>query len=164
MTHSETTLDYLEDLGISLSIPVLSEGRTFDIEIRPCFTGPFCLPDDYEQASPAYLIHHGKLCFQKPITIMMRHHANLVSEEDCEDMAFFSASSTPQYSVESYPVYKFKKINTPDCIFKPGELVGQISLKHFCIVTSGKRKRAEEAPDESSDSSASTKKHQGMVM
>ena len=113
-----------------------------NISIHPCFSGPFELPDQYESASPAYLIHSDKKEFQKNITIRMHHYISLQSEEDCEDMAFLSASPTPEYR-GSRPVYTFKEICRPKGIFRPGNQVGEISLRHFCIVEIGMKKAEE---------------------
>ena len=144
-------------MGISISVPqnsLSSEEESSEMQIRPCFTGPFELPEDYEPASPAYLVHHNKTCFQKDITIKMHHYANLECEEDCEDMAFLSASSTPEYR-ESNPVYTFKETRGTKGVFKPGDQVGEISLRHFCLMRAGKRKRKTRKSD------SSPKKHQG---
>ena len=156
LTPSEATIGQLHVTGVSIFVPsnsLNSEDEYSDLRIQPCFTGPFELPDDYKPASPAYLICHNRMHFQKDITIRMHHYANLQSEEDCEDMAFLSASSTPEYS-ESCPVYNFKEIQTAKGIFKPGVQVGEIALRHFCLVRAGKRKRTGKSDN-------STKKHQG---
>lgn len=143
-------------MGISISVPrnsISSGEESSDMLIRPCFTGPFTLPENYQPASPTYLICHDMKDFQKDITIRMHHHASLQSEEDCEDMTFLTASSTPEYR-GSRPVYTFKEIPGAMGIFKPGDQVGEISLRHFCFVRAAKRKR-DETPESSS------KKHRG---
>ena len=146
-------------MGISVSIPADSLGSSaepVELSIRPCFSGPFELPDQYESASPAYLIHHDKMDFQKDITIRMHHYASLQSEEDCEDMAFLSASSTPEYR-GSRPVYTFKEIHGAKGIFRPGDQVGEISLRHFSFSkVARKRKRGAVASVDSQE-----KKDQG---
>ena len=151
ITSSGATIDRLQDLGISISVPEGSlspSEEPLDLHIHPCFCGPFRLPQEYESASPAYLIHHSKkTSFQKDITIRIHHHASIGSEEDCEEMAFLSASSTPEY-IESHqdkgvvhPVYTFKKIHGgANTKFRPGDQVGEISLRHFCIVKTGKQR------------------------
>ena len=152
LMSSEATIDRLEDLGVSVFVPqnaLSSKEESLDIQIRPCFSGTFQLPDDYEPASPAYLIHHNKMHFQKDITIKMLHYANLHSEEDCDNMIVFSASSTPEY-MGSRPVYTFKKSHEANSVFKPGDVVGEISLQHFCFEIIGrKRQRAEERSNDS---------------
>ena len=144
-----------KSMGLSLHVPEGLLGAEWNI--HPCFTGPFKLPDKYESASPAYLILHNKAPFQKNVTVRMHHYANLRSEEDCKDMTFLSASSMPEYR-DSHPVYTFKEIVGSKGIFKPGDQVGEVSLRHFCLVKTVKRKRTEK---ESSDPEASPKKQQG---
>ena len=98
------TIGGVEDMGISISVThnsIHPEGSS-DISIRPCFTGPFELPENYEPASPSYLICHDMKDFQKDVTIRMHHYASLQGEEDCEDMAFLTASSTPEYRKSEY--------------------------------------------------------------
>ena len=143
LTSSKVTVGGVTDMGISLSATqnlMNSEEESSDMLIRPCITGPFELPKNYEPASLSYLIHHNMKDFQKDVTIRMHHHASLQNEEDCEDMAFLTASSTPEYR-ESRPVYTFKEIQGSKGIFKPGDQVGEISLRHFCLVRVAKRKR-----------------------
>ena len=143
-------------MGISIFVnhnTISFKKESSDISICPCFTGPFELPENYEPASPSYLIRHDMKDFQKDVTIRMHHYASLQSEEDCEDMAFLTASSTPEYR-ESRPVYTFKEIQGAKGIFKPGDQVGEISLRHFCFMRAAKRKR-QKTPESSS------KKHKG---
>ena len=131
----------LKDIGISISFPddSLHLAESLDLSIHPCFCGPFQLPDGYESASPAYLIRHSKKVeFQKDITVKIHHYTCLLSEQDCEDMVFLSASSTPVYR-ESSPVYIFREIQGAKGEFRPGDQVGQIGLRHFCIMKVGKR-------------------------
>jgi hypothetical protein len=156
LTSSATTIGQLEDIGVSVSVPEKSLGssrKASDFGIYPCFSGPFELPDEYESASPAYLLRHDKVDFQKDLTIRMRHYACLEREEDCEDMVFLSASSTPE-NRESCPVYTFKEIHGAKRMFKAGDQVGEISLRHFCF-TKIARKRHRKGV-------AAGKKHEGM--
>ena len=154
------TIGDVEDMGISISVNQntisLEEESSNLMSICPCLTGPFELPENYEPASPSYLIRHNIKDFQKDVTIRMHHYASLQNEEDCEDMAFFTASSTPEYR-ESRPVYTFKEIQGAKGIFKPGEQVGEISLSHFCFLRAAKRKRGDTPVPESSP-----KRHKGI--
>ena len=162
LTSKEATIGQLCD-GISVYVPtnaLSSEDEPSELSVRPCFTGPFELPADYKPVSPAYLIRHSKTRFQKDITIRMHHYANLQNESDCEDMAFLTASSTPEYRW-AQPVYVFKEIPGARGVFKPGEQVGEISLQHFCLVTAGKRERPEDSEDSSESPESSSKRHQG---
>ena len=149
----------LEGVGICVSIPEDSLSPMEDpltLQIYPCFTGPFQLPDDCESASPAYLIKPSRRVeFKKYVRVEIHHYACLESEEDCDDMVFLSASATPEFR-ESGPVYVFKEIKKG--VFQPGYQVGEIALRHFCLVKVAKRKRSE------SPESSEIKKSKGMTM
>ena len=123
------------DTGISLSIPEISlSEKKVDFIIHPCFSCPFELPPGYEPASPVYLIQPSRKVNIKGrgATLEIQHYVCLVSEEDCEEMAFFSGSLTPQVR-ESGPVYVFKEIKQAKGLFKPNCQVSQIVLSHFCL-------------------------------
>ena len=148
----------LKGTGIWLSIPeksiLSSSEEPLIMYIRTCFSEPFELPEDYEPASPAYLIKCSrKVVFQKSITVKIHHYVCLESKDDCDDMVFLSASSIPKDG-KSGPRYSFRKIEDARVSFRPGHQVGEIMLKHFCVIRAGKRKRKK------SDSSRS-KKHKG---
>ena len=140
----------LKGTGIWLSIPspeksILSSSskEPLAIYIRTCFSGPFELPEDYESASPAYLIRCSrKVEFQKTttVTVKIHHYACLESEEDCDDMVFLSASSTPEIDM-SGPKYRFRKIEDARVSFRPGHQVGEITLKHFYLIRVARRRR-----------------------
>ena len=151
----------LKGMGVCLSVPEESLSSTEEpltLTIHPCFSGPFELPDDCESASPAYLIKHSRRVeFQKDITVKIHHYASLESEEDCDDMVFLSASSTPEFR-GSRPVYVFKEIEGVKGVFRPGYQVGEIALRHFCIIKIGKRKRTPKSSDSRS------KKSKGMII
>jgi hypothetical protein len=156
LTLSATTIGQLEDIGVSVSVPensLSSSKKALNFRIRPCFSGPFELPDEYESAGPAYLLRHDKVDFQKDLTIRMHHYACVESEEDCEDMVFLSASSTPEYR-ESRPVYTFKEIHGSKGVFKAGDQVGEISLRHFCFTKIARKRHRQEI--------TAGKKHEGM--
>ena len=161
----ETLIHKLKDVGISVFIPENSlsiEEESLDLSIHACFSGPFELPNGYESASSTYLITHNKrVTFSKDVTVRMHHYACLKSEEDCEDMVFLSASSTPAYRESDPPVYVFRKIQGAKGIFKPGDQVGEISLRHFCLLKIGKRKREEDEDEEVDNSESSPKLSKG---
>ena len=154
-------------MGISISVPKGSlspSEEPLDLHIHPCFRGPFRLPKKYISASPAYLICHSKKTnFHKDITIRIHHYACLESEEDCEEMTFLSASSTPEYKESRqdegvvHPVYTFKKIRGANAKFRPVDQVGEISLRHFCIIKVGRKRSIQD----SSVEAESEKKHKG---
>lgn len=148
-TLMDSSIGCLDKHGISIFVPensICSEEEISDMHIHPCFTGPFQLPDDYEPASPAYLICH-KVHFQKDIIVRMCHYANLRSKADCEQMTFLTASSTPKYE-ESKPVYHFK-VNKAKGIFKPENQIGEIAIRHFCFKMIGKKRKRTESPEPS---------------
>ena len=128
--------------GITLTIPenLLSpEEEPVTLLIHPCFCGAFELPDDYESASPAYLIKPSRrVKFQKNVAVKIQHYAYLESEKDCDNMAFLSASTAPELR-GSRPVYVFKKILRVGAkeMFRPGSQEGEITLRHFCIIKTG---------------------------
>jgi hypothetical protein len=95
-------------------------------------SGPFELPDDYEAASPAYLIQVNSP-LQTSVTLQMEHFTSLRSEEDCEMMSFLSADATPRYG-HPKPVYAFKEIKGAKGIFKPSTRIGTIVMDHFSFV------------------------------
>ena len=165
ITSREALICGLVDKGISVFIPENSlsiKEESLDLSIHPCFSGPFELPDGYESASPTYLITHSRrVTFSKDVAVRMHHYACLKSQEDCEDMVFLSASSTPVYRESDSPLYVFKKIQGAKGIFKPGDQVGEISLRHFCLLMIGKRKREEDEDEEVDDSESSPKLSKG---
>ncbi len=143
LTSSGIEICHIEDIGISVTIPenLLSCTDSVNLSIRPCFHGPFLLPDDHVSASPAYLIKtNRKVPFQKDFTIRIHHHTRLQGEEDCNDMVFLSASATPEYR-GAHPVYTFKKIPEVKGTFRLGDQVGEISVRGFSFIKAGKRKR-----------------------
>ena len=108
-----------------------------NISIRPCFNGPFVLPDGYEAVSPAYLIQMSNdTKFQGEATLKIHHYARLQAKEDCEDMVFLSASATPQYR-QFKPVYIFNEIKGSNGFFIPRSQIGKITIQHFCFMLIG---------------------------
>ena len=168
ITSTETSIHRLENVGISIFIPENSlsiEEEFLDLSVHPCFSGPFELPDGYKSASPTYLITHSRrVIFLKDVTVKIHHYACLKREEDCEDMVFLSASSTPVYGESGPPVYVFRRIQGAKGIFKPGDQVGEISLRHFCLLKIGKRKREEDEKEEVDDSESSPKLSKGVCI
>ena len=81
----------------------------------------------------------------KEVTIQIHHHESLETEEDCEEMQFFSASYHPE---KRSTVYTFKKLQKSKEIFRINSQIGEIKLKHFCLLKVG-RKRKGHFPEES---------------
>lgn len=129
------------DIGISLSIPeetLIASEQDVNLLIHPCFSGPFELPPGYKSASPAYLIEPSrKVQIQRDVTLQMHHYARLQNKEDCDEMAFLSASPTPQYQ-NSKPVYVFSLFKPSKGTFRPNSQVGEIAIQHFCFVMIGR--------------------------
>ena len=144
VTREEKTIDLVEDIGISLKFPENSLppiDPPLEVVIQPCFSGNFVLPENIELASPAYAITPNReVIFQKGLVVKIEHYANLQNEEDCEDMVFLTASSTPEYR-GSTPTYKFNEIKEAKGMFRPGQKqpLGEIQLKHFSIIGVGKK-------------------------
>ena len=130
--------------GISLSIPeqaLSSKEKDVDLLIHPCLNGPFELPAGYESASPTYLIQPSRrVKFHRDATLQIHHYASLQSEEDCDEMAFLSASPKPQYR-ESVPVYIFEELKYRQGSFRPNSQVGEIRLQHFCLTKIGRKRK-----------------------
>ena len=119
ITLSTDTVNF-EDVSVSVSIPESNGSIHSSLcdwilvwrrSARGCaarLTGSFILPDGYKLASPTYLIQlitKGKL--QNNVIVHIQHYVSLESKQDCEDMAFLVAGTTPKYR-ESNPVYAFR--------------------------------------------------------
>ena len=149
VTNKETNID-LQQVGITLSAPkdaLASTDPPLQLEIWPCFSGPFDVTQDIELVSLAYIVKPSwEGAFQKEVLVKIWHHVNLESEEDCEDMVFLSASTSPQCK-EGSPVYTFREIKGAKSSFRPGEEepAGKIALKHFCILAVGRKSVREDA-------------------
>ena len=128
------------------------EGSQLDLTVWPCSSGPFQLPDDYELASPLFLISPS-LDFSREITLKMGHFSKLETEEDREGMVFLSAHSTPHRVVEGArePVYHYQCRVFEGGVFRPHQQYGTVLLKHFCFGGIARRKRKRQ-PSESSTS------------
>ena len=137
LTSSAKNID-LEDVGITLSIPedALPSTDPLEVQILPCISGSWEVPENLELVSPAYIVEPSReVVFRKEVLVKIWHHANLESEEDCKDMVFLSASTTPEYR-DGRPVYVFQEITGVKGSFRPREKLpaGEIALKHFCIL------------------------------
>ena len=118
------------EIGIEISIPAgaVSEGKTLELRVRPCLSGPFVLPARHQLASPVYLVSP-EFEFEKEVTLKIDHFAGLDSSTDCKRMTFISSSSTPTHPEASK--YSFKVMKGG--VFKKKEHHGIIHLKHFCL-------------------------------
>ena len=144
ITSDEKTIN-LEDVGISITFPknlLSSTEPPLEVAIQPCFSRFFEMPDGIESVIPAYIIKYNQnITFHKDVILKTRHYANLQTEEDCDNMAFLSASSIPEYRGSS-PVYVFKEITDTKGLFGPRQEkpLGEIQLKHFPIIATGIKK------------------------
>ena len=120
------------EIGIEINIPTgaVSEGKTLELRVRPCLSGPFVLPARYQLASPMYLVSP-EFDFEKEVTLKIDHFAGLDSSSDCQRMTFISSSSTQSQSHSQSPKYHFKVMKGG--VFKKKEHHGIIHLKHFCL-------------------------------
>ena len=160
LQHLVTSLDgyisWWEEIGVEFEIPpgAVQEGRELDLTVWPCSSGPFHPPDDYELASPVFLISPS-FDFSREITLRMGHFSKLETEEDRERMVFLSAHPSPHSVVEGArePVYHYQCRVLEGGVFTPHQQYGTVLLKHFCFVSSGRRKRKK--PSEASTSKRS---------
>ena len=131
-----------EDIGVTLDIPpgAVPEQATVDIFVRPCLSGPFIIPDGIELASPLLLVGPA-FKFTREIRLSLEHFINLNTPEDCKEMTFLSAPSTPTY-IDSAPTYMLREVRIQEGTFTVGEQVATISLKHFCAIGLGRKSEA----------------------
>jgi len=99
-------------------------------------------------ASPLHLVGPA-LKFTREIKLSLRHFVNLETPEDCKEMTFLSAPSTPSYN-GSEPTYLLMEIKIQKGIFTVGNQVATIFLKHFCFMGIG-RKHIQQASKGDSD-------------
>ena len=130
-----------DEIGIRFDIPpgAIPEYRPLQLIVRPCLSGPFSLPEEYELTSSVYFISHSNsFDFNRDVQLSVKHFANLECHEDCNRMVFISARSS-QVQIGSDRAYKFKILRTG--VFREEEHFGSISLRHFCAVAAARRKR-----------------------
>ncbi len=124
-----------EAIGISFSIPpgAVPEDTPLLLTVQPCLTGPFHPPDKYQFTSPSYIVSP-EFQFTKDIKMVVHHFINLSNDDDCARMTFLSAPSSPTYEGHQ-PQYRFKVLRRG--VFHKKEKFGTISLRHFCVITTG---------------------------
>ena len=129
--------------GISLCVPGLSvhnyDQSLGSLDIRPCLSGPFELPDGYELASPVYLLEPRKKgTTNTPFTIRIHHWANLLTQQDCEEMAFISAPAQPKLTKTGGSVYVFKRIKGFKTKFTTNSQIAEIELQQLSLIATVK--------------------------
>ena len=143
VTEEGKLIDYWEkEIGVKFDIPrgAVPEGKQLDLSVWPCTAGPFVFPEGYELASPVYQIAPS-FEFQCDITLTLHHFCAVETAEQCESMVFLSSSATPSILQQQELQYRFKVLSRGS--FLPSEAYGSVSLKHFCNVAVGvKRKRS----------------------
>ena len=154
VTSEGCHVNWREEIGIEFIIPpgAVPEGKELDLSVWPCTAGPFHLPEGYELSSPVYLISPS-FQFSCPITVTMYHYCVVETEEDGGSMAFLSSPTTPHWGEDHTPHYQFRVLGKGT--FKPSEAYGSISLKHFCTLGSGTKRK-----NESNSSEGTSRKRQ----
>lgn len=129
-----------KDIGVVIDIPpgAVSEQAIIDVSVRPCLSGPFEIPNGIDLASPLHLIGPA-FKFTQEIKLSLQHFIDLKTPEDCNEMTFLSASSTPSYT-GSAPTYLLRELKFQKGIFSVGSQVATIFLKHFCIMGVGRKR------------------------
>lgn len=114
ITSEETTIDFENELGLSLSIPenAVDEGEIINLVVRPAFSGPFAGHEDMEPVSPAYLVRPSKeVSLKKDMVVRIQHNASLATMEDCQDLVFLTASFAPRHRESLFgPLYVFHNV------------------------------------------------------
>lgn len=121
-----------DSIGVAFSIPpgaVVSEEEPLQLAVRPCLTGLFKPPEQYQLTSPSY---HVSLSSEltEDIEMVLYHFVSLKTEDDCKRMTFLSAPGAP-----TSDGYRFKVIEGG--VFHMNENFGTIRLRHFCKITTG---------------------------
>ena len=131
----------LPDYGIKLIIPpsaVPHDIQEIKIAVQVIASGPFVLPSYCQLISCFYWIQSTHK-FLKPVEVHLEHHAELLSEEDSQELGFIVSSSTESSS----PPYQFQFSNEINSIFPVGSSYGIIKVSEFSIFSSAwKRIRA----------------------
>jgi len=128
-----------KNIGIEINIPpgAVPQGKNLELQVQPCLSGPFDLPQGYQLASPIYLITP-TFEFLEEVRLSIAHFAGLDSNSDCDSMTFISSSSKPKYDPQAK--YGFKVLSGG--MFKKKEHHGVIYLKHFCLTGAAKQTSA----------------------
>ena len=134
---------FWDDIGIRINIPpgAIAEGKDLKLTVQPCLCGQFVLPDDYELASPVYVIGP-RFEFRKEIELSICHFADIHNDEDRANISFVSARLIPE---DGGSTYKFRLLEKG--VFRSGETLGTISLKHFCAIGAARKRKRSAAPD-----------------
>ncbi len=118
-----------DSIGVAFSIPpgAVPEEEPLQLTVRPCLTGPFQPPDQYQLTSPSYQVSSSAK-FTRDIEVVVYHSVNLRTDDDCKRMKFLSVPSTPTCD-GSQPQYKYEVLRGG--VFRKDESFGTIKLQQL---------------------------------
>ena len=135
------------EYGISLSIPpdAVPPGIVQRISVRPCVSGPFKFPDEYEPLSAVYLITHNaeklELKPEQKVELTLEHYARLETDQQANQMTFLSASPPERDSGQQ--VIEFRPVRGGT--FPVHERNGVLPVNHFCYNAIGGTRNSHES-------------------
>ena len=121
----------LPDYGIKLIMPqsvVPHYIQQITITVKVIASGPFVLPSHCQPISCFYWIQSTQK-FLTPVEVHLEHHAELLSEEDSQELGFIVSPSNESSS----PPYQFQFSNGVNSIFPIGSSYGIIKVAEFSI-------------------------------
>ena len=121
----------LSDYGIKLIIPpsaVPHDIQQITIAVQVIASSPFDFPSHCHPISCFYWIQSTHK-FLKPVEVHLEHHAELLSEEDSQELGFIVSPSTESSS----PPYRFQFSDGVNSIFPVGSIYGIIKVAEFSI-------------------------------
>ena len=128
----------LPDYGIKLIIPpsaVPHDIEQITIAVQVIASGPFILPS-YCQPLGCFCWIQSTDKFLKPVEVHLEHHAELITEEDSQELGFIVSPSTESSS----PPYRFQFSDEVNSIFSIGSTYGIIKVAEFSIFSIAWRK------------------------
>ena len=143
--RSHRTVDHrghtIRGEGVQLRIPpyAIEEGTFLNISLQGCISGPFCLPEGIQLASPVFLIQcTPQYQFQRELTLTIHHFVLLQNREQYEDMVLLTS---PEMKVEDedYTYWKLHFSDQLKCF--PRASYGEVELTHFSFLCFGIRLR-----------------------
>ena len=121
----------LPDYGLKLMIPpsaVPYDIQQIKIAVQVIASGPFVLPSYCQPIGCFYWIQSTHK-FLKPVEIHLEHRAELLTEEDCQELGFIISHIT-----KSSPLlYQFQFSDGMTSIFPIGSNYGTIKVAEFSI-------------------------------
>jgi hypothetical protein len=130
--------------GVQLRIPpkAIEIGTYLDMSLQGCISGPFCLPEGIQLASPVFLVKcTPQYQFQKELTLTIHHFVLLQNREQCKDMVLLTS---PEMKVEDkdYIYWKLDHFHDqPLAQCSPYASYGEVELTHFSFLCFGIRLR-----------------------